>query len=319
MNAHKSFVVVAVLMIVALFAAACSPAATPAALVIQHEASGAQQAAPVEVTAAPRATSAPAAPAAAPVADKAGASGVNASPFSNTRMIIKNGEMNLMVVDTDRAVDQVTNVAVSVGGYVVSSRTWTQDTFKYASITMGVPVDQFEAAQRQLRALAVEVLSDTASGQDVSDEYVDLQSQLTNLEATAARIRDFLKQATKVDEALAVNAKLTEIEGQIEQVKGRMNYLNARSAFSTIAVNLEPQRPTPTPTATPTATPTPTPVYWQPEKTLNAAADTLGEMLRTLGDLVIWLGVVILPLAVPVLIIYFIIARARRKTKKSEK
>jgi hypothetical protein len=126
-----------------------------------------------------------------------------------------------------------------------------------------------------------------------------------------------LKQATKVDEALAVNAKLTEIEGQIEQTKGRMQYLQNRSAFSTIAVNLEPQRPTPTPTATPTATPTPTPVYWQPEKTLNAAADTLGEMLRTLGDLAIWLGVVILPLAVPVLIIYFIIARARRKTTKS--
>ena len=140
MNAQKSFVVVTVLMIVALFATACAgPAATPAAPQTQHEvAAGPQQAAPVVVTAAPAATSAPAAPGA--LADKVGssaasnASGVNASPFSNTRMIIKNGEMNLMVADTDRAVDQVSNVAVGVGGYVVSAKTWTQDTFKYASI-----------------------------------------------------------------------------------------------------------------------------------------------------------------------------------------
>jgi len=62
-----------------------------------------------------------------------------------------------------------------------------------------VPVDQFETVQRRMRALAVQVLNDTASGQGVRTEYVDTQSRATHLEATAARIREFLKQAQDVD------------------------------------------------------------------------------------------------------------------------
>src|SRR3990172_9309402 len=136
---------------------------------------------------------------------------------------------------------------------------------------MGVPVDQFETVQRQLRAIAATVLSDTASGQDVSEEYVDLQSRLTNLEATAAHIREFLAQAQNVEEALQVNARLTEVENEIEQIKGRMNYLKDRAAFSTIVVNLEPRRPTPTPT------PTPTPLAWAPGRTVGGGTGKAGR------------------------------------------
>ncbi len=60
---------------------------------------------------------------------------------------------------------------------------------KHAQVTMGIPSEQFEAAQQRMRALAVQVLVDTASGQDVSEGYVDLQSRANNLEATAMRIR----------------------------------------------------------------------------------------------------------------------------------
>jgi predicted lipid-binding transport protein (Tim44 family) len=231
-------------------------------------------------------------------------------------MIIKNGEMTLLVADTDRALDQATSVAVDTGGYIVASRTWLEDGFKHAQLTMGVPVDQFEVAQRRLRGLAVQVLNDTASGQDVSDEFVDLQSRLNNQEATAARIRDFLKDAKTVEEALQVNAQLTEVENEIERIKGRMNYLKDRAAFSTLVVTLNPQRPTPTPTSTPTPTPTPTPAYWQPGKTVEAAGNTLGGLLRGLIDAVIWLGIVVLPFVVPVLALIAIVVYFNRRKKK---
>ncbi len=301
MNARKKVVLPGLLMAVALLVAACSaPAAAPA-----------PRAQFAVVTAQPQPTQPPAAVEVAS-ADQSGFGNVPASPYRANRLIIKNGEMNLMVADTDRAIDQVTDIAVNSGGYIVSSRMWEQDGFKFATLTMGVPVDQFEAVQRQLRALAVNVLSDTASGQDVSEEFVDLQSRLTNLEATAARIREFLDQAKDVEEALQVNARLTEVENEIEQIKGRMNYLKDRAAFSTILVNLEPQRPTPTPT------PTPTPVAWMPDKTLQAASGTLSDILRSIGDLVIWLGVVVAPFAVPVAIVGVIVARGRRKSVKRD-
>ena len=103
------------------------------------------------------------------------------------------------------------------------------------------------------------VVDEVASGDDVTEQYVDLQSQLTNLEATRARIQEFLQDAKTMDEALRINQELANIEAQIEQIKGRMNYLNDRSAFSTITINFEPEFPVLTPTPTPTAHPTPHP------------------------------------------------------------
>jgi len=304
MNARRKVVPFSLLMILVLLIAACAPAATPAG---QLSSFGDESGAPAAVSTQPAAATQPPPGVEVASADRSPLGDVNPSPYRANRLIIKNGEMNLMVADTDRAIDQVTDIAVNGGGYIVSSRTWAQDEFKFATLTMGVPVDQFEAVQRQLRALAVTVLSDTASGQDVSEEFVDLQSRLTNLEATAARIREFLNQAQTVDEALQVNARLTEVENEIEQIKGRMNYLKDRAAFSTIVVNLEPQRPTLTPT------PTATPVAWMPEKTFEAATGTLSTILRSIGDLVIWFGVVVAPLAVPLAIVGAIWARGKRK------
>lgn len=313
MNARKIFVVLSLLTMAMMLISACAaPAAPPPT---QAPAQPAQQPAA-------EAQSAPAQPAEAPAASPAdstanknlpASTGVQASPYQQNRMIIKNGEMTLLVADTDRAIDQATGVAVDSGGYIVSSKTWLQDGSKYASLTMGIPSDQFEVAQRRLRGLALEVQNDTASGQDVSQEYVDLQSRLTNLEATAARIREFLDKATKVADALEVNQQLSDVEGQIEQVKGRMQFLKDRSAFSTIALTLNPLVPTPTPY------PTPTPVAWQPGKTIEAAGDTLGGLLRGLVDAVLWLGIVLLPLAIPIVAVVAIAVyfSRRRKGKKA--
>jgi hypothetical protein len=237
---------------------------------------------------------------------------LRASPYRDSRLIIKNGEMTLQVADTDRAIEHVTGIALDSGGYVISSRTWQQDNLKYAAVTIGVPSDQFESVQRQLRAIALQVLNDTASGQDVSDEYVDLQSRVTNLEATAARIREFLSQAKDAEQAILVNTKLTEVENELEQIKGRMAYLKDRSAFSTMALNLEPQHPTPAPPPTATA------IAWTPDKTFGAAAGALGGVLRGLGDLTIWLGAFVAPLTIPVVIVVAIGMRVRRKTAKPE-
>jgi len=226
------------------------------------------------------------------------------------------------VADVDVALDRATAIAVELGGYLLNGKSWMQDGWKYSSLTVGVPVDQFETVQRRMRALAVQVMNDTASGQDVSTEFTDVQSRVTNLEATAARIREFLTQAKDVNEALTVNAKLAEIEAEIEQAKGRMNYLRDRAAYSTLTVNLEPQRPTPTPTPTPTATPippTPTPNVWRPDKTFDAASDVLTGLLRVIGDVVIWLCVVVAPFALPVVIIWTLWRRAQRAQREKVK
>jgi hypothetical protein len=239
----------------------------------------------------------------------------------SNRMIVKNADVRLMVKDTDVAIDRATQIIGDAGGYIVSSRVWYQDYYgnslKYAAITIGVPVDEFERTLVRLRDLAVRVVDETAAGDDVTEQYVDLQSQLTNLEATRARIQEFLQDAKTIDEALRINQELANIEAQIEQIKGRMNYLNDRSAYSTITINFEPEFPVLTPTPTATPRPTATPVPWNPGETFGEARNTVTVAYQGIANFLIWLVVVILPLVLPPAIILWGVWKfMNRKTVK---
>lgn len=224
----------------------------------------------------------------------------NAS-YASSHMIIKNADVRLQVEDTDVAIDRTTQAIGDLGGYIVSSRVWYQDyydgveskNYKYATITIGIPVDQFERLLSRLRGLSVKVLDETASGEDVTDQFVDLQSQATNLEATRDRIKSFLEDAKTVDEALRINQELSNVEAQIESIKGQMNYLQDRSAYSTITVNFEPVLPEYKPA------PTPTPNTWNPGETFGNATKTLTSAYQGIVELLIWFFIVFLPIMLP--------------------
>ena len=240
------------------------------------------------------------------------------SAFAN-RLIIKNAEVSILVEDCDVAIDRLTQVVGDVGGYIVSSRVWYQphadgENYKYASITLGIPVDQFEVTMRRVRGLALRVTDENASGEDVTDQFVDLESRLKNLEATQARIQSFLEDAKTVDEALRINQQLSEIEAQIEEVKGRMNYLTDRAAFSTITVAISPDLPE---IIVPTPTPTASPAPWSPADTLDDATETLVRSYQGIVEFAIWLFVAVMPILVPpALVIWFLFRLVRRKPNK---
>ncbi|MGC1375458.1 MAG: DUF4349 domain-containing protein [Anaerolineales bacterium] len=328
------FTLFAIIVLAAILLTACGAPATMAPSVDESFA-------PAQDTVPPPAATMALAPAEANALRVSGANGKAAAdagnandPLANTttlpdvsqpqntgHMIIKNADVKLQVEDTDTAIDRSTQIVGDVGGYIISSRVWYQDyngsNYKYATISMGVPVDQFETAMRRLRGLALRVLDENASGQDVTSEFVDLQSQLGNLEATRDRIRSFLDNAKTVDESLKINEQLTTIEGQIEQVKGRMTYLTGRSSYSTITVNLEPKLPDLTPTPTPTLRPTSTPVVWNPGKTIDEAKGTVTVAYQGIIDFLISLFIIIVPLFLPpALIIWAIWKLVTRKSGK---
>jgi len=333
MKTHRTvFVLFAVIAVI--FLASCggaaAPAEEPAAPAPAEPAAPAFVEPAVEAPAPAQEQSNVASGDAGPVYEIAGQSGENILVQNTNRKIIKNADMRLLVQDTDVAISRSTQIVTDLGGYIVSSRTWYQNYFgnnlRYATITIGIPVDQFERALQRFRDLSVRVLDENASGEDVTDQYVDLQSQVQNLEATRARIQEFLKDAKTVDEALRINQQLSEIEGEIEQLKGRMNYLADRAAFSTITVNFEPElpilTPTPTPTIAPTFTPRPTstPVPWKPGETFSNAKKAVTFTYRGIADFLIWLFVVILPVFLPFILVLWGLWKLfrRNKTKKSD-
>lgn len=240
-------------------------------------------------------------PATTPMPAGAGGHTLPAVALRANRLIIKNADLQLTVEETDVAIDRVTQVVGDVGGYIVSSRVWYQDwlgkAYKYASLTIGIPVDEFESAMRWLRDLALTVDDERAGGQDVTDEYVDLESRLRNLRATRDRIREFLDQAQNVEEALRVNEELKVVEAEIEAVQGRMNYLFDRAAYSTITVQLSPALPDPP--ADPTPTPTPTLAPWSASQVAQDAGKTFTAILQAFIEIAIWFGIVVLPFVLP--------------------
>ncbi len=217
-----------------------------------------------------------------------------------SRMVIKDANLDLKVANTQQTISRITQMAADYGGYIISAQTWTEGEGLYATLRLGIPSSNFEVTLTQLREMGLEVLQETASGQDVSAEYVDLQSQLVNLEATAVRVRSFLEDAATVEEALQVNNELSRLEAQIEQVQGQIRFYEGRSAFSTVTINLIPELivPTPTPAVDP---------LWDPGETFVSATHVLKGLAQDTADFMIWALVLFAPVGVVFVLLFWIV------------
>ncbi len=196
------------------------------------------------------------------------------------RLIIKNALLDLKTEDTDQALEGVFQIAADSDGYIISQRAWTDGETRFATLTLAAPVQDFENVLRRLRGLATQVLKEEVSGQDVTEDYVDLEARLRNLEATRDRVRGFLDQAHSVEAALKVNRELSALEDEIERAQGRLSYLRDRAALSTITVNLTPVLPAPVLAG------------WRPFETAQQAVQTLAGIGRALVDALLWVAIV---------------------------
>ena len=151
--------------------------------------------------------------------------------------------LSLQVDSAREAEASVRAIVARLGGYVVKVQTSGSDEDLSSTITFRVPAARFDEALAGVQGLAKKVFSRTVTGDDVTEEFVDLDSRLKNLEATRDRLQAFLDKAENVDEALKVNQSLSEIQGQIEQIKGRQQFLKQSASLSTITVSLAPVPP----------------------------------------------------------------------------
>ena len=163
----------------------------------------------------------------------------NGESISIDRMIIRTGDMYLVVEDVAVTMAQIIALAGTYEGWVVDSNVWQDGDRKVGNISIRVLAEHFDEAIRDLRGMAVEVKQETTSGRDVTEEYVDLGARLSNLEASEAQLLDLMEQAGTVAEILEVQRELTKTRSEIESIKGRMQYLEESSSTSLIRVSLE--------------------------------------------------------------------------------
>ena len=214
------------------------------------------------------------------------------------RRIVRRGYMTLEVEDISQAISDIAAVATELGGYVVSSRKRGDENATHGRISIRVPADRFDEALDKLRKLAVNVPDESTESQDVTEEYTDLKAQLRNLEATEAQYLELLKKAKTVEDTLKVYQALSSVRGEIERVKGRIQYLERTSDMALIEINLQRTKPLGQP-------------GWSALKTLESAVRGLAILGRVLADVAIWL-VVFCPVWIPIAVVVIFLWRRRR-------
>lgn len=186
------------------------------------------------------------APAAEAPAQPQDAANQSPSQPAFTRLIIKNGAVSIQVLNVADAETAIRALVAELQGYIVRVDTSGTAPNQYTEIAFRVPADRFDQALARIEELADKILSRNVTGDDVTEEFVDLESRLRNLELTRDRLLELLQRADQVEDALNVNQALSDVQGQIEQIKGRMQFLQQSAALSTITVSLRPVPPLPT-------------------------------------------------------------------------
>ncbi len=160
---------------------------------------------------------------------------------TQAKMIVYTAEMSLVVKDSDVAQEDITKMVEGIGGYISNSSSYNYSGgLRRITLTLRLPADKFNETMSNLRALAMEVTQETIGSQDVTQEYVDLGSRLRALEAKAERLEELMEQAEDTEAVLAVYEQLSQTQIEIEQTKGRMQYLERSAAMATITVSLTP-------------------------------------------------------------------------------
>jgi hypothetical protein len=219
------------------------------------------------------------------------------------RLVIKTADLSLQVDSARDAEAALRTLVGQLGGYVVKVETTGTDENMSSHVVFRVPTERFDQALSGAQGLAKKVLSRTVGGDDVTEEFVDLQARLGNLEATRDRLQSFLDKAETVDDALKVNQSLSDIQGQIEQLKGRKQFLQQSAALSTITVTLSPL---------PAIAPIVEDEGWQP---FGVARDALRELVgfgQGLATLVI-VALVWAPVWLPIVLFGLWLSRRLRR------
>ena len=158
------------------------------------------------------------------------------------RKIIKTADLGIRSKNVRRSAATAQQIATGFGGSVQSSRIQRGDDPVSASLVLTVPAPEFEKALDELRDLGQKVTTDSVSGEDVTEEFVDLESRERNLLAAERSLLELYDESESVNDSLSIQRELTNVRGQIEQVQGRIEYLEQRTDSSRIELTIHPVR-----------------------------------------------------------------------------
>lgn len=268
----------------------------------------------------------PGAPMEMPVADayaveeSAGSGNFQSPPADVERLVIKNGNLSIVVDDPSGSVDRISRMAEEMGGFVVSANLYQSELESGApvwrgSVTIRVPAERLNDALEQIKSeSSQDPISENITSQDVTGEYTDLESRLGNLEAAEEQLTRIMESAVRTEDVLSVYNQLVQTREQIEVIKGQMKYYEQSAAMSAVSVELIPNEAV-----------QPLSIGgWQLGGVAKDAIQSLIDTLKVIANIFIW----VLIFVVPVLLVLFILfvlplilvfrALRRRRARRKE-
>jgi hypothetical protein len=226
--------------------------------------------------------------------------------------LIKSLQVNMLVKDTRQVASDLQSWIATADPRSTSAGInyeQTYDNFYNVTMTFSVTSTQYTQIEEYLAGYAQQhggkLTSLHESVQDVSNDYIDSQSRLTNLRGEQQRLLTLLSNTTALGDIITVESKLTDVEGQIEDIEAHLNALKNQTTFYLVTIGLQPMAPV--------APPPPTSTPWSFGQVLHDAWSTALGFGQGLATLLVWLLVFCIYLIPVALVGWFIWRRIHPK------
>jgi len=165
------------------------------------------------------------------------------APAAVERKIIRDADLELEADQPAEAQAKITAIAESRGGFVVESNQSSSDVKTTVrdkvSMTVRIPADKFNESLDEIRKTATRTIGETVKGQDVTEEFIDIEARLKSQKALEAQFLEIMKRSNSVDEALSIQREIADVRGEIEKVEGRKQFLQNQASLSTIKIKIQ--------------------------------------------------------------------------------
>jgi len=232
---------------------------------------------------------------------------VDESAQITDKKVIKNGDLSLKIGSADWAANEISNIVKQKGGEVFSTNFYEAVRGqKSGFMTVKVPVAKFEETVSDIKKIAVQVISESTTGQDVTERYTDLQAQLKNKKAEEESFVKILGTAGKIDDVLSATREVARVRGEIERLEGKIRFMDSQTDMSTITINL-----------TEDVTIVPISEGWRPWQVVKQSFKELVTNIQGFADGIIRFIIVGIPSLVPfILLIVFLVWAGKKIFKK---
>ncbi|EZH65544.1 hypothetical protein DH09_18150 [Bacillaceae bacterium JMAK1] len=164
---------------------------------------------------------------------------------TSERMVVQNGHLEVVVEAFDDMMYEIESTVMNLDGYVVeTSVQGSEEGERSGSLLVRIPEDDFQSFMDEVVSTSTELVHRSTYGNDVTEEYIDLESRLRSQEVVEERLVTFLEAAENTEDLLTISDDLANVQQEIETIEGRMNYLDNQVDFATINLYIYEQSST---------------------------------------------------------------------------